>query len=200
MFVIEETIIDQNVFGERFACDLARCKGACCTLPGGRGAPLDDSEVEEIRRAFPAASRYLSPDHKKVIEAQGMVEGCEGSYATVCVNDRACVFAYDENGVARCSLEKAYLEGATGWRKPLSCHLFPLRVSSRNPSRIRYEEISECSPGRARGTKEGIPLFVFLKEALVRRFGMEWYEKAREAFVASQDITAGGDRAKSVAG
>src|SRR6266478_335007 len=94
MFVISDTIVDQNLLGEHFACDLGRCKGACCTLPGGRGAPLEDEEVDEIRRALPSAVRYLSEGHRKVIDENGVVEGSAGNYATVCVDDRACVFVY----------------------------------------------------------------------------------------------------------
>jgi hypothetical protein len=191
MFIIEETLIDRSIAVEHFACDLARCKGACCTLPGGRGAPLEDAEVDEIRRAYPAAAKYLSAEHLDAIARDGMVEGTGGSFATVCVDDRACVFVYYEDGIARCSLEKAWIEGATTWRKPLSCHLFPLRVSPGKPSHVRYEQISECRPGRMLGTREGVPLFVFLKEALERRFGMKWYKKVGEAMAAPDNIPAG---------
>lgn len=181
MFVIGEATIDWNIAEEQFACDLAACKGACCTLAGGRGAPLEDSEVAEIERAFPAASKYLPRDHRNVIERKGMIEGTPGNYATTCIDDRACVFVYYEHDVAKCSLEKAFINGETQWRKPISCHLFPIRVSGRASFHVRYEEISECAAGRARGSKEHIALSDFLEDALTRKFSSSWYRQFQDA-------------------
>ncbi len=175
MFIIGEAVIEEEVAHARFACDLQHCKGACCTLPGGRGAPLDDSELSEIHRAYPAARKFLSQKSLQVIEQYGAFEGGPGRYATTCVDDRDCVFVYYEQGVARCSLEKAYLDGETTWRKPLSCHLFPIRISPGNVETVRYEKISECAAGRTNGQKNDIPLFEYLKEPLIRKFGEEWY-------------------------
>src|SRR5271169_3267359 len=127
MFIVQETIVEDIIARKRFACDLLQCKGGCCTLPGGRGAPLDDDEISEIRQAFPFARKYLSAAHLDAIATHGMIEGVPGSHATVCVNGKACVFVYYEDSIAKCSLEKAYLAGETTWRKPISCHLFPLR-------------------------------------------------------------------------
>jgi hypothetical protein len=178
MFIIRWAMIEESVALERFACDLPRCRGACCTLSGGRGAPLLDAEVGEIERAFPAARKYLSDVHSQVIAGQGMVEGSPGSYATVCVGNRACVFVVYEGDCARCALEMAYLEGKTAWRKPLSCHLFPIRVSTLGGAeRLRYEQVPECLPGRGLGSERGIPLHEFLKEALVRANGAKWYDE-----------------------
>ena len=129
MFIIGEATIEEDIGHERFSCDLNRCKGACCTLPGGRGAPLDDSEVEEIARAYPSAQKYLSPRHMQMIEQSGMIEGGPGNFATACIDDKECVFVFYEDGIARCSFEKAFLNGEISWRKPLSCHLFPVRIS-----------------------------------------------------------------------
>ena len=176
MFIIGEAMLMDDAVQERFACDLGKCRGACCTLPGGRGAPLDDAEVAEIVRAFPAARKYLSDEHLRVIDAEGFVEGVPGSYATVCVDNRACVFVYEDgSGIARCALERAHLEGETAWRKPISCHLFPLRISSGTPAVVRYERIPECHPAIRRGEAENVPLHEFLEEALTRRFGASWY-------------------------
>src|ERR1041385_3466296 len=102
MFVVGEAVIDEAVAQARFACDLEQCRGACCTLPGGRGAPLIDEECG-------------------VIGLDGLFEGVSGQFSTTCVNDRDCVFVYYEGNVARCSLEKAWLNGESGWRKPVSC-------------------------------------------------------------------------------
>jgi hypothetical protein len=172
--------VDEDVLTARFACDLGRCKGACCTLPGGRGAPLDDAEVGELRRAFGAARKYLSARSLQSIEAQGFVEGFPGHYHTTCIDDKDCVFVVMEEGIARCALEKAHLAGETAWRKPISCHLYPLRISP-DGAQVRYERIAECIPGAERGAAEDIALVDFLREPLERRFGRSWYAAFRAA-------------------
>lgn len=177
MFLIQETIVDGPIATTKFACDLGRCNGACCTIPGGRGAPLRDSELDEIREAFPAVKKYLSQEHLQTIEERGLFEGRPGNYTTTCVENRACVFVTFENGIAKCSFEKAYLQNEIGWRKPISCHLFPIRVDEGNQTRLRYEFLAECSPALERGDREGVYLSDFLNEALTRAFGQEWYEE-----------------------
>ena len=179
MFLIGEAVVDEEIAHERFTCDLIRCKGACCTIRGGQGAPLEDAELVELRTALPSARKYLSDENLQIIESRGFFEGKPGNYFTTCVDDRDCVFVYYEDDIARCSLERAYQNGETGWRKPLSCHLFPLRVSRGLKQEIRYEKISECSAGRSRGRSHDMPLYDFLKDALVRNFGGRWYEEFR---------------------
>lgn len=175
MFKIGETNIEDDVAYERFACSLSDCKGACCTMAGGRGAPLLDDEVEMLERALPSAIIYLSEEHKALIETEGIVEGTPGSYATVCVDSRACIFVYYENRIAKCSIERAWIEGKVEFQKPISCHLFPLRIGRISGERIRYELIEECSPARKTGVNENIYLHDFIKEPLVRKYGEKWY-------------------------
>ena len=181
MFVIGEAVVEENVATERFSCDVSKCKGACCTLPGGRGAPLEDREVDEILAAFPSAAAYLPARNLDVIAREGMVEGTPGSYATTCIDDRDCVFVYYEGDVARCALERAYADGKTSWRKPVSCHLFPIRIRRDTMDRIRYERIPECAPGRQLGLSAGTPLYEYLRPALVRKYGEQWYEEFHRA-------------------
>jgi hypothetical protein len=176
MFLIAETLVDRAIPEARFCCDLAVCKGACCSLEGGRGAPLDEAETREIDAAFPIVRRYLSPEHLSTIEKFGLYEGPPGSRATVCVGEKACVFAFFEDGIARCSFERAYTNGEIKWRKPISCHLFPIRVSRLGTDVLRYEMIDECAAGRSKGKQEGIPMVKFLEDPLVRRFGRNWYD------------------------
>jgi hypothetical protein len=176
---VAEILVDTDIPGAEFCCDLPACKGACCTLEGGRGAPLDDAEAEEIRKALPFVLPSLPRRSAEEIARRGPVEGNPGDMATVCVDNRECVFAIFEQGVAACSLERAHLAGATSWRKPLSCHLFPIRVRRNGrtaPPVLRYEQIAECAPGRARGAREGVRLSAFLKDPLARAFGLSWYE------------------------
>lgn len=187
MFLIQETIVEGPVATTKFACDLSRCKGACCTIPGGRGAPLLDEEINEIHAAFPIIKKYLSPDHLRAIEQQGMYEGEAGQYATTCFNNRACVFVTYDGDVARCAFETAYLQGEIGWRKPLSCHLFPLRVDRENRTRVRYEYLPNCSPALERGDQEEIPLIEFSRNALERTFGQQWYAELVGTMRASRN-------------
>ena len=144
-------------------------------MPGGRGAPLEDHEVLELRKAYPVAKQYLSQRNIDFIKAQGMAEGFPGSYSTTCIENRDCVFVYYEDDVAKCSLERAYEEGKTEWRKPISCHLFPVRVRSFGTDALRYEQVAECEAGRKLGKAEGVKLYDFLKVALIRKYGEEWY-------------------------
>jgi len=177
MFIIGEAAVENTVAQVSFCCDPAICKGACCSLEGGRGAPLEDDEILEIEKAYPHVRQYLSAQSLRTIEKSGMYEGGPGDFATTCINDRECVFAYFEDGVARCAFERAHNDGNIDWRKPLSCHLFPIRIRSFGKDVVRYEEIDECLPGRERGSGHEIALHEFLRQPLVRKYGEEWYEE-----------------------
>jgi len=180
VFLIDQAVVDESVLGAQFCCDVASCRGACCCLEGLRGAPLSDPEVVEVERALPAVSKYLSSTSISLIESFGPVEGFPGDYATRCVGSRECVFVWFDGPVARCSFERAYLEGLTRWRKPLSCHLFPIRVRSVGQEFLRYEEIPECQAGRESGQARGMRLYEFLEEPLIRKYGRPWYQKLAE--------------------
>lgn len=175
--MLDRFLIDENIPKTHFACDLERCKGACCTMPGQRGAPLLDEEVEEIEKAYPIVRKYLSFRHKDTIDERGLIQGRSGDHTTQVVDRRACVFAIFENGIAKCAFEKAYQNHELSWRKPLSCHLFPIRVAPGPPERLRFEEIAECRPGLERGAREQVPLAGFLSSSLTRAYGAEWYEE-----------------------
>lgn len=177
MFIIGEAVIDDAVGTASFCCNLKECKGACCTLPGGRGAPLEDDEVLEIQKAYPSARKYLTQRSIDAIHTLGMVDGSPGSYATTCIDNRDCVFVYYDGDVAKCSFERAYEDGNTDWRKPLSCHLFPIRIRAFGKDFLRYEQLCECQPGREHGEHRQILLRDFLKEPLVRKYGERWYKE-----------------------
>lgn len=177
MLELRQAIIDDTIPRIKFACNLSACKGACCTLAGGTGAPLLDDELEQIKCAFPTIKSSLPREHLESIMEFGLYEGKPGSYTTMCFNNRACVFVLYEEGIAHCAFEKAYREGKLKWKKPVSCHLFPLRVSRGEPERLRYERIAECNCAIDRGENESIYLSNFLREPLIRAFGLEWYEE-----------------------
>ncbi len=182
MFTILDTIVDGALATTHFACDLGACKGACCTTPGGRGAPLNDEEVALVVDAIPAAAKYLAPRNISVIELRGAVEGRPGNYATRCIDRRDCVFVYYDNDVAKCAIERAYFNGETTFRKPISCHLFPIRVENLFDGQyLRYERISECNPALAKGAATGEPLYRFLSEAITRAFGDDFHRELVKA-------------------
>jgi hypothetical protein len=176
MFIIGEAIVQRDVTDSKFSCDLHKCKGACCTMEGGRGAPLLDGEIAQIEKALPFAREYLDDRHRLHIERYGFYDGYPGDYATACIDEKACVFVYYDDGIARCSLDRAFNNGGTSWKKPISCHLFPIRISNGNPVMVRYERIPECGAGIKKGLRENTALIEFLEEPLRRRFGNEWYE------------------------
>ena len=177
MFVVGNVVIDEDIPHATFCCDLPRCRGACCTIAGGRGAPLADHELREIVAVFRSVKPYLSQHALRAIEKKGLYEGKAGDFATTCVDEHECVFAYFEGGIARCSFDRAFREGTTTWRKPLSCHLFPLRVRKSGTDLLQYHQIEECRAGRDRGQKEQIVLRTFLQEPLMRAYGADWYDK-----------------------
>ena len=193
MYQVAEILVEDDIRGAEFCCDLPVCKGACCTLEGGRGAPLLEEEVGELLSALPAVRPMLPSRSLAVIDRHGAVDGAPGDRATMCVEEQECVFALLEQGIARCALERAWLAGATAWRKPLSCHLFPIRLRRTPSPHLRYEQIAECAPGRARGRAEGVHLAGFLREPLTRAFGDVWYR----AFAAEAPPPAAHDHGVS---
>lgn len=178
--MVDSPLIAGDIPKSRFACDLARCKGACCTMPGHRGAPLLDDEIEEIEKAYPIVRKYLSFRHKDTIDERGLIQGRQGDYTTQVVDRKACVFVVFENDIATCSFEKAFLNREIQWRKPISCHLFPIRISKEPPYALRFEYIGECQAAVDRGRRESIPLWKFLETALTRAYGEAWYKDFAE--------------------
>jgi hypothetical protein len=180
MIKVNNIILDEEIITEKFVCDLEKCKGACCTFPGEFGAPVLDDEVQLLKDSFEVAKQYLSEKSLSYIEKHGLVEGSAGNYSTVCINKRDCVFVYYDKDVAKCSIEKGYFEGKNQFRKPISCHLFPVRVARDNPEYIYYVKISECNPARVKAKEQGRHLYSSLKDAFIRAFGAEWYEALSE--------------------
>jgi hypothetical protein len=180
LVVIDNVAVEGSLLTRKFACDLLKCKGACCSLPGGRGAPLLDSELEQIRESLPTVLSILSDDKRVAIQQFGFYEGDPGDYATRCIDDEDCIFVYRENGVAKCAIERAFNEGKVAFRKPISCHLYPIRVNKFGGDVLRYHEIPECKPALKKGETENVNVVDFIKTALVRRYGEEWYDKLME--------------------
>jgi hypothetical protein len=146
-------------------------------MPGPKGAPLLEEETAEIETAFPVIRKYLSKEHLQNIDERGLVERSGGDITTTCYRNRACVFVTYDRGIARCAFETAYWKKEISWRKPLSCHLFPIRVDRGFLDHLRYQWIPECSSGVTRGRAESIYLSDFLKDGLTRLYGEAWYKE-----------------------
>jgi hypothetical protein len=177
---IDNILVGKEIAKVNFACDLKKCKGACCTLDSEFGAPLIDEELEQIKNVLEIVKDYLPENHKLEIEAKGFYEKKDNELMTRSFNNKACVFVYYQNDIAKCGLEKAFLDGKTNFRKPISCHLFPIRISEFGGEVLRYEKFEECSPAIDKGDEEKINLVDFLKEPLIRKYGNNWYLKLKE--------------------
>ena len=180
MIKVGDIILSEDIATAKFACDLPRCKGACCVV-GDAGAPVSKEEIPILHKAYRQLKDELTPEAIAVAERDGVVIGSEKKgYELSCVNDAECIFVqYDDNEVAYCTIQKAYFEGTFNWEKPISCHLFPLRIKKiAGFEYVNYEYVdSLCSAARVRGKKEDIYLAEFLEQPLVRRYGQEWYDE-----------------------
>ena len=177
---IEEVLVQPEITETRFSCDLAKCKGACCTLESEFGAPLLQEEVDKIAEILPEVLNYIPDRHRTEIETNGFYEIKENELLTRSINSKACVFVYFENGIAKCGIEKAYLDGKTDFKKPISCHLFPIRVSKFGGDVLRYERFNECTPALEKGKIEDVTILEFCEESLSRAYGKKWYQKLKE--------------------
>lgn len=177
IITVDDILVRREVAETKFSCDLEKCKGACCTLESDFGAPIEENEVYEIEKILPEVLNYLSEKHKNEIKTNGFYEVKQNDYMTKSVDNRACVFVYYENKIAKCSIEKAYFDGKSSFRKPISCHLFPIRISKFGGDIVRYEKFSECSPALDKGKIENTSIMEFCKDSLERNYGIKWYNK-----------------------
>ncbi len=179
MVQIGDAIVSFDVLKEKFLCNLEACKGACC-IEGDAGAPVELEEVEKLEEVLPVIWNKLSPEAREVIDKQGVVyTDVEGDLVTSIVNNKDCVFTcYDEKGCCYCAIEKAFREGKTDFSKPVSCHLYPIRLGTCGPyTAVNYHRWEVCKAAVLLGQKENIPVYKFLKEPLIRKFGEDWYKE-----------------------
>lgn len=181
MIAIDNILVSDKVVEEQFVCDLSKCKGACC-VDGDAGAPLDKVELEKINEVFDKVLPYLNEESKKEIERQGRyVYDKEYGWVTPTINSKVCVYGIkDASGVVKCGIEQAYLDGKVQWKKPISCHLFPVITKQSKRSEniyVNYEPREDnCKAACSLGKKLKVPVYVFLKESLVRKFGQKFYD------------------------
>ena len=183
MIIVDNIIVSDEFVNARFCCNLAWCKGECC-VAGDAGAPLEPDEVGLIEDDIEAIKPYMRQEGINAIENGDVYDYDDmGNLVTPLVNGEECAFVYfHDNGTALCAIEKAFLEGKTDFRKPISCHLYPIRIVEKDGfTHILYHEWSVCVPAKRKGEKEGIPLYKFLKEPMIRKWGEQWYERMCKA-------------------
>lgn len=183
MIQIDDTIISTDCLSEKFCCDLEACKGECC-IEGDAGAPLELDEVAAIEEALPEVWNMLSASAQAVIDKQGVAyTDEEGDLVTSIVNNKDCVFTcYDEKGCCFCALEKAFRAGKTNFYKPISCHLYPIRLKKFGDTvALNYNRWDVCKMAVVKGKQLDLPVYRFLKEPLIRRFGEAWYAELESA-------------------
>ena len=183
MIQIDDKLISEDLFSEEFVCNLAKCKGICC-VEGYAGAPLDEDETHILDEIYPKIKPYLRPEGIQAIEEQGTYTlDFEGDLVTPLVNNAECAYViFDEKGYTKCAIEKAYEDGVIDWQKPISCHLYPIRITEySNFSAINYHEWDICSDACTLGKELGVKVYQFLKKPLIRKYGEDFYQTLSEA-------------------
>jgi hypothetical protein len=177
MIEIDGKIVSTDIITQRFLCDLGRCKGICC-VEGNAGAPLEEEEKQILADEYDYYKPFLTDEGRKEIERQGFaVVDEDGDLVTPLVGDAECAYSYNEGGVTLCAVERAWKEGLTPFRKPISCHLYPIRVMKfgNGTLGLNYHRWGVCEPARVLGQKKGVPMFRMLEDAIVRRFGRDFF-------------------------
>jgi hypothetical protein len=175
-------LVSEELSKENFICNLDKCKGACC-IEGDSGAPLNEDELQILDEIYPKVKHLMTQKGIEAIEAQGtFVKDLDGDYTTTCVDgNKECAYVTWENGITKCAIEKAYEQGIVDWKKPISCHLYPIRLTQYPDfDMLHYDRWSICSPACSFGDEHKVKVYQFLKEPLIRKYGEEWYQELDE--------------------
>lgn len=182
MIAIENTLVSEDLLERKFVCDLSRCKGACCVL-GDAGAPVEEEEASKMEDILDKVKPFMTAAGINAVEKTGVfVVGFDGELETPLVDGKECAFVnFGENGIAHCAIEKAYEAGKVDFRKPISCHLYPVRVKNYpNYLAVNYHEWKICGPACELGASLKVPVYRFLKVPLTKKFGEKWYEELEQ--------------------
>jgi hypothetical protein len=176
MFQLGKTIVSEEILERDFVCNLSACKGNCC-IDGDAGAPLSADETKIMEEIYPKVKPYLRPEGIAAIEAQGTwVKGEDGDFETTLIEGKDCAYVIFDGATALCGIEQAYNEGIVSWKKPVSCHLYPIRVKDFSEfTAVNYDKWDICDDACTLGKELQVPVYKFVKEALVRKFGEDWY-------------------------
>src|SRR4051812_10700809 len=181
MILIGDVLVSDDVMQKDFVCNIKKCKGVCC-IEGDSGAPVEKEERKILKKIFPKIKNYLTPEGVKAIEEQGTSVDEDDDeytpYATPLINGGACAYVnYEKDGTVVCGIEKAWKDGVVDFRKPISCHLYPIRIKPMDTvTAVNYDKWEICSDACTLGKKLKVPVYIFLKDALVRKFGQEFYD------------------------
>lgn len=184
MLMVQDKLVSDELIEEQFICNLSKCKGACC-WEGDMGAPLEDEELPILKRIYPQVRPFLSEEGQKLIDAEGVYDifkdEDDTQFGTRLLPDGRCAFlTFTKSGIAQCGIEKAWKAGATDFQKPISCHLYPIRVSKNEIAgfeALNYDVWDICSAACQLGKEQQMPVYQFLKEAIIRKYGVEFYDE-----------------------
>ncbi|MFT4781822.1 MAG: hypothetical protein ACJAZK_000064 [Psychroserpens sp.] len=177
MFQLGKTIVSEDIIEKDFLCNLSACKGACC-IDGDAGAPLEAKEAQILKEIYPKLKPFLRQEGIDAIEKQGTsTTTSSGDLETPLINGADCAYViFDDKKTALCGIEEAYNQGEVSWKKPVSCHLYPVRVKDYSEfSAVNYDKWEICDDACALGKELQVPIYKFVKEALIRKFGEDWY-------------------------
>jgi hypothetical protein len=183
MIAIDNTLISEDILEKQFVCDLTACKGACC-VKGDYGAPLEKEEMPVLDSIYEKVKPYLTKDGVDAIEKKGKYLLYERKeWVTPLMKGKACAYTIFENNIAKCGIEKAYHDGKINFKKPISCHLYPIRITKQKNGyeALNYDRWSVCKAACKLGDKLKVPVYKFLKESLTRHYGARWYSKLEKA-------------------
>ena len=189
MIVLQDTVISDDIKEKFFVCNLEKCKGACC-VEGDLGAPLAADELQVLAHNYEQIKPYLSEAGRQAIAEQGLyIKDWEDDFSTTTINDRECAYAiYDENQILKCGIEQAYLDGKIPWKKPISCHLYPIRITKYDGfEALNYDRWDICNAACSFGEQLGVPVYKFLREPLIRKYGEGWYQELEE-IISEEDV------------
>ncbi len=178
MIEIGKCLVSRDVIDKKFVCNLSKCKGICC-VEGDSGAPLNDEEIDILDKIYNDVKPYLRLEGIEAIEKQGKyIIDWDNEFVTPLINEKECAYAIFEDDIAKCAIEKAFLEGKIDFKKPISCHLYPIRVKKlKEFDAINYDIWDVCNTAIDFGEKNNVPVYKFLKEPLTRGYGKKWYSE-----------------------
>lgn len=187
MFQLGKTIVSEDILEKEFVCNLSACKGACC-VDGDAGAPLLAEETKILENIYPQIKPFLRPEGVAAIESQGTWHtGTDGDLETPLIDDRDCAYVIFDGKTALCGIEQAYNQGIVDWKKPVSCHLYPIRVKDFTEfAAVNYDQWDICDDACSLGKELQVPVYRFVKEALIRRFGEDWYAELEKVAAEHQ--------------
>ncbi len=186
MILIDNIFVDESILNTSFCCHLQKCMGACC-VEGESGAPLRSDELNKLEEVYPVVKQYIPEKNRKIVEARDLyVKDDDGDWTTPIIGENGpCVYAIFKNNVAYCAIEQAFRDKKIDWQKPASCHLYPIRVEYKNGfTYLYYHRWNVCHPALKNGK---IPMFRFLKEAIIKNFGESFYQQLEDIYQCMTD-------------